>query len=54
MKKIAVMLILGLNSSLAALRNLLFNWIPIDRSSFAFGLGSIVNFVCSLFSLPIP
>ena len=54
MKKIAVMLILGLNSSLAALQNLLFNWIPIGRSSFAFGLGFIVNFVCSLFSQPIP
>jgi len=54
MKKIAVMLILGLNSSLAVLQNLLFNWIPIGRSSFAFGLGSIVNFVCSLFSQPIP
>ena len=40
--------------SLAALQNLLFNWTPMGCTSFVFGVGSIVNFVCSLFSQPIP
>ena len=41
-------------SCLAALQNISFNWPPMGRSSFVFGLGSIVNFVCSLFTHPIP
>ena len=41
-------------SSLVAHQNLYFNWTPMGRSSFVFGLGSTVNFVCLLFSQPIP
>jgi len=41
-------------SSLAAHQNLYFNWTPMGRRSFVSGLGFIVNFVCLLFSQPIP
>ena len=37
---------------LAALYNLRFNCTPVGHSFFIFGLGFIVNFVCSLFSQP--
>ena len=37
---------------LAALYNLRFNYTSVGHSFFIFGLGFIVNFVCSLFSQP--